>query len=127
MSRRRAASLARRASADIVTFLVAEAEFTVELSNLKFEGEHDGEVARVDQGIAGVLEDSKQIERVLRAVPDPFGRTVPSQSVIVRGAQVLDQECFEAQGASGRRDQQRTMRWWMTPMPLRMTVGAPSP
>jgi hypothetical protein len=67
--------VARRGSADIgIPLRIVEAEFTVEQSNLVLDPDHHREVTRVDQGIAGVLEDAEQEQRTIEVVGDSIRR-----------------------------------------------------
>src|SRR5882724_4755986 len=119
MSRRRAASLARSASAGIVIPLVVKTQLTAEVPDVGFEGQHDGEMARVDEGVSRVLKYGEEFEGLVKPVPDVAGRFL---SVRVGHRRT----CWMV-GVMFDGVRRRSMRWWMRPTPPRRTVTAPSP
>src|SRR5437879_5788953 len=75
MPSRRAASLARRGSADIGPSLgVVEAQFTTEDPDLRFDAHHLGQVAAVNEAVPGVFQRSEQSQRLVQAVGERFRR-----------------------------------------------------
>src|SRR5437868_5582068 len=84
MPSRRAASLARRASAGIATSReIVKANSTGEQPDLGLYAHDDGRMAAFDERVSGVFKCGKQRQRLFEAVADGIGRLGASSAMVV--------------------------------------------
>ena len=73
VSRRRAASVARRGSDIGISLRVVEVEFTAEGADLGLDGHDNRQPASVDEVVTDVLEHGEQLKSLVEGVPDVSG------------------------------------------------------